>query len=426
MFNVHGQDAVALQQLLDSAEVHADASDYDGAIARYAQAKQQALQLEMPALALQAAWGYAKGWRQKGAYDQAKQLLEAAIDSFSAVLGPTHAEIGKATAQLGIVHHYATSTRVARQFYLKSLDISLQNLPAEYLESANSCSNIGLTYFVEDKIDSADMFLSQSIEYFRAGNLMKHPFIVNAYNLLGVIHEERTDHKQALAYYDTAMTIARLHPKKTRFALPDVYTNMGVIAQRLEDYGQAILLFEQALVLYNELFTHGHPAIAITQNNLSVSYQNKGDFDKAQQLIAQAIENITALKGPLHPDIGFCYNNLGLLYSKQGMIKKGFEAFKKGLKIYREADGPLSPKIALLLTNIGRAYGKMGNHQKAVASFEESLAIRQEILGPYSPRVADTYLEWGAYYRENGQYKEALVQFERSEAVCLSGKELTP
>lgn len=422
---LHGQDSLAIQSLLDRAKVHADAAAHDSAIHTYWIVKEQADAQRFHVLALQAATGHAKAYRHKGAYQKADSLIAAALAQFIPILGHTHVAVGKAYYQQGIIHHFLQNFPKARTLYTKALNVALLHSDSQELEIANTYTSIGLTYSYEEKIDSATVNLTQSLDHYTKADLLDHPYIVATYNALGIVSEKKTDYKGALEYYEKALEVSRINPDKSKYQIPSIYNNLGVISQRLEDYGQAILFFNYALALYRPLYGDNHPLIALTQNNLSVSYQNKEDFRTAQDMIDQAIETYLKIGGAGFIRLGSCYNNLGQLHMKEGNLPKAYEAFSKALTVYRNAEGSIHPEMGLILANLGKYYGKVGQHKQALAHFDESLVIRKTHLGPYHPRVADTYLEWGEYYRNNGQFEAAIERFERSQAVCLRGDSLT-
>ena len=90
-----------------------------------------------------------------------------------------------------------------------------------------------------------------------------------------------------------------------------VYNSLGVISDLEKDYKQAISYYEKALTV--------QPEMPLILNNMGYSHYMSGDWDSAEKYYRQAVLNDEFFER--------AWRNLGLLYARQGKYEEAVNAF---------------------------------------------------------------------------------------------------
>ena len=90
-----------------------------------------------------------------------------------------------------------------------------------------------------------------------------------------------------------------------------VYNSLGVISDLEKDYKQAIRYYEKALTV--------QPEMPLILNNMGYSHYMSGDWDSAEKYYRQAVLNDEFFER--------AWRNLGLLYARQGKYEEAVNAF---------------------------------------------------------------------------------------------------
>lgn len=165
--------------------------------------------------------------------------------------------------------------------------------------------------------------------------LHKFPTNVRAYNALGVILKNDSQHDKATEQFQKILAI---NP-----AYYPAYYNLGDIRLKLGDYAGAVHYFKKALTL-----TVTYRFQLDTLISLAIAYSEMGDSENAVATFREAVKRYPAEISP--------YNNLGRQYLKMGEADLAVQVLEKGLQI-RETPH--------LYYNLARAYDLKGDPIKS-------------------------------------------------------------
>lgn len=151
--------------------------------------------------------------------------------------------------------------------------------------------------------------LAQAMETYEI-LLVKNPLYVEAVQFLGLCHAERGDMKQAIHYFEQAVSLqvdnARLH------------NNLATAYKRVNQIDKAIAHYRQAI--------HLDANYAQAHNNLATLYDQQGDFQNALRQYRAAIHS--------EPDFVAAHFNLGLLLLKNNQLSAAKKQFNNVLSLY--------------------------------------------------------------------------------------------
>lgn len=177
--------------------------------------------------------------------------------------------------------------------------------------------------------------------------LEKFPNNVRAYNALGVILKNDSQHDKAAEQFQKILAINPTYPP--------AYYNLGDIRLKLGDYAGAIKHFKKALSLN---LTHRFQFDTLI--SLAIAYSEMGDNENAVATFREAVKRYPAEISP--------YNNLGRQYIIMGEADLAIETLEKALRI-RESSH--------LYYNLSLAYKLKGDKQKSEAFSRKALMLTQ-------------------------------------------------
>jgi tetratricopeptide (TPR) repeat protein len=226
-----------------------------------------------------------------GKYDEARPLIERALEIRERVLGPNHRDVAAAVHNLGFIHSNKGEYDKAEQLYQRALDIWEKVLGPE------------------------------------------HPDVALATNGLANAYTSKGDYAKAEELYLRALNIwdKALGPKHLVSAHP--LHNLGAIHYAKGEYAQAESFYQRALAIKEGALEPEHPEVARTINNLAILYYHSRDYLKAEPLMQRALKIREKTLGAEHPDVGAACNNLALLYYERGDDMKAKPLYLRALDI---------------------------------------------------------------------------------------------
>jgi protein O-GlcNAc transferase len=373
-----GQQALTVQQALDSALRHHDAGrlpEAEGLYHRILQADpNQPVALHLLGVIA----------HQVGKNDIAAELIGKAL-----AVQPDYAE---AHSNLGLTLHGLGRFDDAVASYRKALAIQP--------DFAGAHGNLGLA------LHGLGRFEDAVASYQKA--LAIQPDFAIAHNNLGNALENLGRRSEAVASYREALAI------NPNYA--NAYNNLGIAYKGLDEFGEAIASFQKALAI--------HPDYVEAQNNLGIAFKDLGRLDEALACYRKAV----ALK----PDFGVAHFNLGNALSALGRFDEAVTSFRGALAI--------KPDFAGGYNNLGSAFEKLGRPDEAAASYQRALAItpddaaahsnfgnalralgkRDEALKHYhqalaiAPDYAEAHNNLGNALKDLGRLDEAVASYQKA------------
>jgi tetratricopeptide (TPR) repeat protein len=170
-------------------------------------------------------------------------------------------------------------------------------------------------------------------------------------------------------------------------------SELGWIHREMGDARQALEYYEQALSIDKEVYGDRHPTVALRLNNIGSAWYALGEHKKALEYYEQALSIDKEVYGDRHPTVALRLNNIGSAWDDLGEHKKALEYYEQALSIDKEVYGDRHPTVALRLNNIGSAWDALGDSPHAKEYFQQAYDIFQEFYGDEHPHTR-TVKEW--------------------------------
>jgi tetratricopeptide (TPR) repeat protein len=236
-------------------------------------------------------------------------------------------------------------------------------------------------------------------------------------NELGWIYADMGNARQALEYYEQALSIDKevygdRHPNVAAYL-----NNIGEAWRVLGEPKKAIGYYEQALSIDKEVYGDRHPNVATMLNNIGLAWDALGEAKKAIEHYDEALSIDKEVYGDRHPTVARDLNSIGEAWRVLGEPKKAIGYYEQALSIDKEVYGDRHPNVATMLNNIGEAWRVLGEPKKAIGYYEQALSIDKEVYGDRHPNVATMLNNIGVAWRVLGEPKKAIGYYEQALSI---------
>ncbi len=203
--------------------------------------------------------------------------------------------------------------------YKEGLETSRQSLLCSQILKftkgiGDAYNNIGLMHENLGNKDSALTYYFTSLS-FRDQNLHKKQ-ISASYSNIGNVYSSKGLYSDAIKYH--FMSLKLREELNDSASIAKTYNNIGLVYNRQSNYEEAILNYKKSLSISTLL--KNQRDLAMVFNNLSVTKKNLGNYEEAIQYNKNAIELNTILSN--NHWLGKNYSNLGNLYKLRAKLLK--------------------------------------------------------------------------------------------------------
>jgi serine/threonine-protein kinase len=318
-------------------------------------------------------------FQQLGRFDQADELLQAALDTQSALFGDDDPE--------------TAATRVA----------------------------LGLLRVDQARFDEAERSVRSGLGVLRERLGPTHPLALHAQSALGRALEARGDYDAAIAANEELVRLCSdAGDEEVQLA--------GALGQLADShyyaghYDTADALNRELLAVTRRLYGERHPHVAVVQVNLGASLADRARYAEAEALYRPALAILRDFHGPDDHRAAACATMLGRVLVYQGQLDEGVELLASALAVQERVHGPTHPAVASALNDLGMAALQEERLDDAEASFGRMLAIYRAIhageehylLGTATSNLASVFVAREDYARAEGLYRDAVAIFERT------------
>ena len=280
--------------------------------------------------------------------------------------------LASASLELGTAYYEMANYSRADSALTVGLSLSKLADPNPNVELATLLHMKGATARKLDRMDSAKMYLSESLEMKRKLFDEPHLEIAYAYNYFGSFYQDMNDYEQALGYVKKSL--------------------------------------EQREAILGKF----HVETVASMGNLGRTYIGLGKPEEAVPLYQSAIAVIDSIFGRSHYYYGALNGSLGNAYYSAGDLKNAREVYEINLEIFDELLSEKDPRKASPRQNLGKIAMDEGRFNEARLLFEESLEIRQNLLPEGNIQIAQSQQALGESLLAMGDFSTAIEYLEKA------------
>ncbi|XP_068092377.1 nephrocystin-3 isoform X2 [Hyperolius riggenbachi] len=267
-------------------------------------------------------------YQKQNKYEQAEQLRKRSLRIRQ-----------KAARRKGSMYGFALLRR-------RALQLEELTLGKDTADNARTLNELGVLYYLQNNLETAEMFLKRSLEMRERTLGPEHPDCAQSLNNLAALYNEKKQYDKAEELYERALDIRR------RALSPD------------------------------------HPSLAYTVKHLAVLYKRKGKLDKAVPLYELAVEIRQKSFGPKHPSVATALVNLAVLYCQMKNQVEALPLYERAMKIYEDSLGRMHPRVGETLKNLAVLRYEEGDFEKAAELYKRAMDIKEaetSVLGAKAP-----------------------------------------
>lgn len=315
---------------------------------------------------------------------------------------------------LGRVYRRVGEYDDARPLIERALDLQRRHLPPNHVARAEGLKQKGALLAAVDEFDEAETVLRRSLD------------IWNQHGEARLLDRARTQHRLAYVLrrqgeYDQALALHRDNVRLRRDALgaehPETLESVkraGITLHNLGNYAAAEERYRQAIRGQRVALETPHPQLAMSLSSLGALYMNQGRFQAATTLLTEALQMRRDIYGTEHETVALTLNNLAMAVRDQGALQEADSLFQETLSVRRALHQDPHTGTAMTLREMGTLYLYTDRLSEAQAAFQEALRIFKTTLDPDHSFVVRTQIDLG--YARNARRDEVGSQARIDDA----------
>jgi tetratricopeptide (TPR) repeat protein len=356
-------------------------------------------------------------YQSLGKFNEARPLVERAVEIRRREYGEMHAEVGESLSRLGDIMTAQGKYSEARETLEKALAI---NEAVAGRESAATATSLHLLAAVlvdlGDPARGRELF-EQALAIRQRVLKPEDPDIAESLSGLAYAASAMGDFEEMERRHSEALQLLRkaFGDRHPRVAL--ALNNLAVAVDNPGRYEEAERLHRQALAMRREIFGDEHPSVATSLNNLTNVLQRQEKYAEAEPLLRQVVALRRKLLGDDHPSTGTSLNNLAVLLFRMNRPQEAEPVMREARELSARRLPPHHPTLAAMDASLASMLAAQGRDAEAEALFKSSLERRIKTLGPEHPDIAAGQLGYGRFLSAQKRYEEAQPLLEGAYAL---------
>ncbi len=228
----------------------------------------------------------------------------------------------------------------------------------------------------------------------------------SAYNVLGIIENNKKNYVDALNYYALALPLASKAPNQ--LILVEIYINIASIYKAVNLKADANLYYNKALDLARQIDNQTY--IALIHFGLGLANRDIDDLKSIDhyKIALKIREEIGSSKG-----VAECYNELANIYFSQGQFSQAKEYYLRSLSIQEKTEDLALSKNYF---NLGLSYKKLNDYSTSFSYHLKSLSLAEKLNNQII--IEYNYTHLGLLYLNQKNYTKAIEEFTKSELLA--------
>jgi serine/threonine-protein kinase len=351
-----------------------------------------------------------------GEYDQARPLLERALEGKGAQLGTKDPSYARTLDSLASTYVELERIEDAYDLRRQALAIESEALGAGSVSTAENMAQLGRLLRESGRLDDAEAALKEAIAVLEQHEGTDESLSV-AQNFLASVWTLRGDLAAAQDLY-----VQMLERDRTRLG-PDHplmlknLASLGVVMEQRGDYAGARCAYVEALAGMRRVLGDEHPEVGDTLAGLARVLTQLGDYAGAERQFSDALAIDRAKFGDGHFTIAYDESNLAAVVHAGGRLEEATTLYRDALDDY-DYDDPRS-LIYIAAAQLGLAdvlvdRGLLQEAQRALADARSAWGRSPSPPAPWMLAVAQT---------TQGRAELAAGRYATAEALLSNGIE---
>jgi CHAT domain-containing protein len=320
---------------------------------------------------------------RSGRYDEARGLLEQAVEIAESVNGDSDTTVAILRFELGGNALERWDNAAARVFYERALAVFEHEWGTASPFSAMARARLALLDERAGQRQQAEATIREVLPLLERALGSDHPWyllslvtLANLRSSAGDLQEAETIERRGIASLERTGQTGTLLEATFVNNLADLFRSRG-------NYAAAEPLFARSLTIGESIVGEDSLFAATALQNLGIMARERKDYPAAIADYLKALDIRERLLGPIHPMLAGVLTNLANVYRATGEDRKALEMHFRALRLCEASVGPYGRETLLVVGNIARTYAGMGDIEQALTFQRRADAILEMQMGLY-------------------------------------------
>ncbi|MCB9225066.1 MAG: tetratricopeptide repeat protein [Crocinitomicaceae bacterium] len=241
-----------------------------------------------------------------------------------------------------------------------------------------SAVQIGDLYQQQQQPDSAIVFFELAINNDLKINCLDVSERARVNYVLGNLFRLKGKYKNAVEYYETALSIAVENNLKQREA--STLNSLGGLYVEIEEYDKGLEYCKGGLAIYQEYFPEKEADICLLLTNIGNISVEVGNYNEAQVYLEKAKKINEKINDDYYASL--IYSGLGVNSMKQKKFDQALNYLNKALEYSNSSNN--IPSEAAVLANMGQTFMEMEDYENAekvlLESYQKTIDVDDKYL----------------------------------------------
>jgi eukaryotic-like serine/threonine-protein kinase len=352
--------------------------------------------------------------------EEAQQLIHQGLDMDERHLPRDHPSVIKATLALGKVLGQRGSYDQAIQ--VLGAAVQRQSVSGQpTAELASSLSALADTQCSAGHYDVCDPLYQRVLEMHRQLYGPRHPLVADDLASLGAVQTDLGYYDKAEQFYRQALDITESYYGKEHPKTAARLTGLGEALGYEKKYDEADAALQQALAVQEHVYGPIHPAVAEALNELGNVASMRDHLDEAEARFRRAADIYRAIYGDHHYQVAIALSNVAALYYDRKDYARAEPLFRDVVRRFTEALGADNVNTGIARLKLGRTLLHQNRYQEAEVETLASYEILTKQTNPDTSFVRAARKDLAAEFDGlNQPEKAAKYRAELAEADKLN------
>ena len=356
-------------------------------------------------------------YRRLGLYDQARPLLDQALEQYRRHRGEDHRETAEAYFRRAVLDFNTARFEEAEKGHLRALEIWRGAGGADDPDIPRVLADLSLVYARQSRLEEARHNAERALELLARQPEPPPNSRARTLNTLALVLRQQGEYHLAAERFEEALELYAQGPEPENPSIASIHTNLGTTLTDLGRLEEAQVRYLAALDIVKRQLGPSHPLVGAQLINLgSLSIQTRR-YDEALGYLDRALPALEAALGKDHLRVGLAHLNLAAAHSFLGDADRAFDHLRRGRRILRASYRPEHPMQAIVVQLEGELLLRQGRLQPALTLLKRALGHIETSAGADHPMTGDVLVSLAEAQMAVGEIPAAESSLRRALAI---------
>jgi non-specific serine/threonine protein kinase/serine/threonine-protein kinase len=324
-------------------------------------------------------------YRNMGRYEEARPLLEEALDLREEQLGLSHPQVADSCVSLGWLEYWAANYEGARSLFERAAIVYEEALGPKHWAVSSSLGFAGGASLRLGDYGVARSLFERSMQILREGGMENDAIVVHTAWPYAMMLMDLADYDTAQQLLERSLELYEARYGSDHPTVGGLFAALGRCYMETVRHDQARSVLERSLEIQEGALGPDHPNLMMPLTLLAELDRQQRNLDQANRRITRALAIGVSALGPDHPDLVWTLGPYALILVNRGDVEGARTALDRTLRIAEQAHGSKHLGVVRTLELFGYHHYQQGEYDEALRWYRRAFGIRNEIFGAKHP-----------------------------------------